>query len=202
MVLNALALICTFFIMRVYHHSSKQPVPRWAQVIFLCQWGKVNKVSSKNSSSEKTRRPSNDEELYKGDWEMLAKRLDKIAFACFLSLYILLATCYFTYLNICRSGGKICMHPTRNIFEVADELWIWLYPCKAYIGFATFACSLLKTGIIASFSSSCNIKPFVWLVWHTHLCWSIFLCSRIHLCSPSNHLSHSFFINGYKQMPW
>lgn len=34
--MNGLALICTFFVMGIYHNAAMKPIPRWARAIFLC----------------------------------------------------------------------------------------------------------------------------------------------------------------------
>ena len=35
MVFTSLALVCSFFVMRIYHHSADKPIPRWAEVVFV-----------------------------------------------------------------------------------------------------------------------------------------------------------------------
>lgn len=126
MLLNGLALISTFMVMHLYHHPSEKAVPQWAQALFLCRHNKVEIISDQQNSSIEDLKDIKDIEpevkFPKKDWEILTGKLDKIAFAIFFILFVVLTLLYIAYLLNCSSGDSDCENAPQSILEVASQI--------------------------------------------------------------------------------
>ncbi|ELT91506.1 hypothetical protein CAPTEDRAFT_222058 [Capitella teleta] len=118
MILSALALITTFFILRVHNHPPDTPVPRWARRLFLCHWSQTvhtrDTTSQLGGSKDDLKKLPDEEAVVKKQWENLARRLDTIAFVAFLSLYGIISLTLYIYVSSCASGSTLCQHAVKK----------------------------------------------------------------------------------------
>ena len=108
--------------MRIYHHSPEKPLPRWAKAVFLRKCTKrvtpANQISSNGTTGKyevdesKAKQSSEDRQRMiqnTTEWHALAKVIDKVFFALFLSLYVGITVILYVYIMSCKAGGSLCL---------------------------------------------------------------------------------------------
>ena len=114
MTLSALALMCTFFILRVHSHPADDPVPLWIKCLCLCRCTQPRQAVQPLEPNDDLKNPklafSDTKAAQKTQWQKLARRLDKIAFALFLSIYVAASVILCCYIVSCANGSYACQN--------------------------------------------------------------------------------------------